>query len=168
MKKCIIDFRFSFSMIILILTSGCLHLQAQNTYQYLKPNDINIFIKNYTTLDVVYNRLESSDEEYILLAMEIADTFLKLCSDDLTVNEFILFRKVFQKYINYEISKEMKDAFKRMGWGNNGHQKFCIILYGTGGLLSIKENPENKNLKLRILEIINEHDLAVLENHEQE
>jgi hypothetical protein len=141
--------------------------------QYLKSEDIDIYINGAREIsDFVAERREikMEYEKYMTDVYKLFFMFHTIISEDYLSNEELSRNiDIFNNFLNIKIEDEYEKAFRKIGWDNNGHQKYWIIYFGIISITTmynhIEDSYKDQGIKksmikqyYRILEFINEDD----------
>jgi hypothetical protein len=150
-----------------------LSFSALNVYsQYLESEDIDIFINGAKEIsDFVAERgkIQMEYVKYMTDVYMLFSVFHTIISEDyLSDEELSRNIDIFNKFLNIKIEDEYEKAFRKIGWNNNGHQKYWIIYFGVYSITMynrIEDSYKDQGVKksmikqyYRILELINEDD----------
>jgi hypothetical protein len=157
--------------------------------QYLEPEDINVFLNGYDRIKDVLNKYgdEDKNEDWIKynammdrFSKAVEGYIRKPTKDNGTDN----LRNIYRETAESRVPEDLEGVLKLVGWENNGNKKLLTITMGWGILYVVREMEKEKEdipkltfkifvekyyLRLRnILEIFNEQDLEIIEQHIEE
>ena len=130
--------------------------------QVLEPADIDIFINGYEQLwetvwehnsTKYFHQLDNtvtSMEVYLLLSYDL---------DENTENNIAQVKTEYEKVQAITVPAAFKKTFRRIGWNNNGHEKFTVILYIAGLFDMETESPAGIE---ELLKLFHENDIAIV------
>jgi hypothetical protein len=136
--------------------------------QILETDDFDIFFESFTTIDDTdFNFSDKTYNNYIVFQREFHHLFFDILNDlydggMLTNETFNNIKRQYQQYMKINVPTEIDKIYRSMGFNNNGHQKYCVLSFGTNvwAFLLITGNQEITKL----LELFGENDLEIIKN----
>ena len=142
--------------------------------QILVSGDIDILINGSSIIGKTVDELTARNNEtmkdfqnkidaFTLDMVHIIETAVeeeRIISDD----EFNILKMEYQKLLQINIPIELNDTFKKIGWNNNGYEKFMTIGFGMVVLL-IQEVEEYELTGVNILfNLLDKNDIEIIKN----
>jgi hypothetical protein len=91
--------------------------------QYLKPDDIDIFLDNLDMINFTYLEDDPEWERYI----EMGDRII----EDIEAGDIESFGLHLVEYLDYKVPKNLEKVFREIGWERNGQGKMYTIFFGA-------------------------------------
>jgi hypothetical protein len=142
----------------------------------LEPKDIDIYINGVKEISDFIAERGKIQMEYVKFMTDVfmlISVFHTIVSEDhLSDEELSRNKGVFNNFLNIKIDDKYEKAFRKIGWNENGHQKYWVIYYSVYSIVmynriedSYREQGVEKNMIVqhnRIFELINEDDFKII------
>ena len=149
----------AFSIIIFLFS-------ALNVYsQFLEPKDIDIFINGDRKIDDYIKEEDNMVTESILTTVRLLLIVFSIAISDVHMPEESLIKFIdnFYTFISLQLKDEYNEILIKMGWENNGHQKYWTIFFGVSAIIGYNSNYDSYNGQdHRIFRFFNRGDLELI------
>lgn len=138
--------------------------------QILEQNDADIFIENFENIFEKIKEIDNYNDNvnnYHVLLEELSQSFTEIIfdimnGDVLTNDRFNKIKRQYQQYLEIDVQEEIDEIYRSMGFSNNGHKKFFVIMWGLY-VWAFWADTENEEIA-KLMKLFDENDVEIIKN----